>query len=63
MTPPAPEPQPQPSKKRRLNRESSADQKGAEEEQTLVVGQGNQVRVSAEAVRGMVEMEFDCVEE
>ena len=48
-TPPAPEPQTQPSKKRRLNRESSADQKGAEEEQALVVGQGNLAIVPVEA--------------
>ena len=36
-TPPAPEAQTQPSKKRRLNRESSAEQKGPQQEQTLIV--------------------------
>ena len=43
-TPPAPAPQTQPSKKRRLNRESSTEQ-----EQALVVGQGNLAIVPVEA--------------
>ena len=48
-TPPAPEAQTQPSKKRRLNRESSAEQKGPQQEQALVVSQSNLAIVPVEA--------------